>query len=927
MNRFKAFSITGILLFLISLSPIPSAAIRTEECLMCHSDPDFSVKKGKEIIPLFVDETSYHNSVHGQIECIACHTDAGVKALPHPENLSPVSCAACHEETRQIYDNSLHGKALRQGDTYAPQCKDCHGTHNILSKNNPDSNTFKMNIPALCGKCHREDSRVVKTHKIEEEKVFENYSMSIHGKGLFKRGLIVTAVCTDCHGFHNILPHEDPDSSINAKNISKTCLKCHSLIEKVHKKIIRGELWEKKPHVIPICIDCHSPHEIRRIYYSEGLSDKDCLTCHGKKKLTIIKIDKERSLFVDKKIILKSAHAKEKCIKCHTDVSITRYPPCEKTTPVDCSICHAKESESYHRSYHGELHDRGNQVAPGCTDCHGSHNTLKKNNPESPIFTTNIPALCGDCHREGAKAANRYKGAEKQILKSYIMSIHGKGLKKSGLLNTAVCTSCHTAHDIYPVSDPRSSVNKNNIPKTCSKCHRGIFEIFTKSVHSPGVTKTSDPLPVCNNCHTAHQIVRVDKAGFRQDVSSHCGNCHRDLADTYYMTYHGKVSKLGYLKAAKCYDCHGSHDILRTTDPESRLSRKNIVKTCQKCHSGSNRRFAGYLTHATHHNRLRYPILFYTFWSMMLLLIGTFIFFGIHTLLWLPRSFAEMRKRKKTKAGEEPRQYLRFDPFHRIMHLFVILSFFGLAITGMILKFSYMKWAVVTSRIMGGFEVTGFIHRLGAIITFGYFIIHIGFLIRKIRNKETSIREIFFGKNTLLPTIEDLHDFIATFKWFIGLGPRPTYGRWTYWEKFDYFAVFWGVAIIGASGLILWFPEFFTLFLPGWIINVVTIIHSDEALLAVGFIFTIHFFNTHFRPEKFPMDPVIFTGRVPLSEFKEDRSREYEILVKENKLKRYLVGPAPRRLFLASRIFGLTCLTIGIILILLIIYSMLFGYR
>ena len=95
-------------------------------------------------------------------------------------------------------------------------------------------------------------------------------------------------------------------------------------------------------------------------------------------------------------------------------------------------------------------------------------------------------------------------------------------------------------------------------------------------------------------------------------------------------------------------------------------------------------------------------------------------------------------------------------------------------------------------------------------------------------------------------------------KWFVGKGPRPNYGRWTYWEKFDYLAVFWGVAIIGFSGLVLWFPVFFTKFFPGWVINVSQIIHSDEALLAVGFIFTVHFFNTHFRPEAFPMDTVIF---------------------------------------------------------------------
>ncbi|HET53617.1 MAG TPA: hypothetical protein ENN33_00190 [Ignavibacteria bacterium] len=147
----------------------------------------------------------------------------------------------------------------------------------------------------------------------------------------------------------------------------------------------------------------------------------------------------------------------------------------------------------------------------------------------------------------------------------------------------------------------------------------------------------------------------------------------------------------------------------------------------------------------------------------------------------------------------------------------------------------------------------------------------------------------------------DWKEFIGTIKWFFGKGRRPSYGRWTYWEKFDYFAVFWGVAVIGSRGLILWFPEFFTfLGLPGWFINVTSIVHSDEALLATGFIFTIHFFNTHFRPDKFPMDNVIFTGRVPLEEFKKDRPREYQILIENNKLEARFAPPPPELLNLQN---------------------------
>ena len=157
----------------------------------------------------------------------------------------------------------------------------------------------------------------------------------------------------------------------------------------------------------------------------------------------------------------------------------------------------------------------------------------------------------------------------------------------------------------------------------------------------------------------------------------------------------------------------------------------------------------------------------------------------------------------------------------------------------------------------------------------GIFITHIVDLFRRKKREYGSWKALLLGPDTMLMNKKDLQDVRDSFKWFVGMGPRPQYGRWTYWEKFDYFAVFWGMIVIGSTGLTLWFPEFFTLVLPGWALNVATIIHSDEALLATGFIFTVHFFNTHLRPEKFPMDMVIFTGRMDVEELKEDKPEEY----------------------------------------------------
>lgn len=277
---------------------------------------------------------------------------------------------------------------------------------------------------------------------------------------------------------------------------------------------------------------------------------------------------------------------------------------------------------------------------------------------------------------------------------------------------------------------------------------------------------------------------------------------------------------------------------------------------------------------------------------------------------------------------EEEKYYERFDAFSRFLHILVITSFISLAITGMVIKFSDIGVFQFVSELLGGYRVTGAIHRFAALITFLYFFLHIGYLIRKSKIRKKSFKHFFKGENSLIPNLNDLKELIATTKWFFGKGVRPAYGRWTYWEKFDYWAVFWGVAVIGSSGLILWFPEFFTMLgLPGWFINVATIIHSDEALLATGFIFTYHFFNTHFRPDKFPMDTVIFTGKVSLEELKHDRPREYEQIMENPDLQKK-IGAAPSpALVHAARIFGFTALSLGIMLILLIIYAMVFLYK
>ena len=263
------------------------------------------------------------------------------------------------------------------------------------------------------------------------------------------------------------------------------------------------------------------------------------------------------------------------------------------------------------------------------------------------------------------------------------------------------------------------------------------------------------------------------------------------------------------------------------------------------------------------------------------------------------------------------RHVLRFDAVDRTLHGFLMFSFLGLAATGMPVLFSDATWAFRLARILGGFTVIHVLHRVFATIMIGVFVTHVTRLVRRVAIAKDY--GVFWGPGSMVPQPKDLAEMAGHFRWFVGLGPRPVFDRFTYWEKFDYWAVFWGMAIIGGSGLMLWFPVLFSRFLPGWVFNIALLVHGEEALLAVGFIFTIHFFNGHLRPEKFPMDMVIFTGRVEEHELQAERPAEYARLTAAGPLPD--AGPPSPRARLIGRTVGTIAVVIGLTLVGLILFA------
>jgi cytochrome b subunit of formate dehydrogenase len=259
------------------------------------------------------------------------------------------------------------------------------------------------------------------------------------------------------------------------------------------------------------------------------------------------------------------------------------------------------------------------------------------------------------------------------------------------------------------------------------------------------------------------------------------------------------------------------------------------------------------------------------------------------------------------------RYFMRFTRAQRYLHATLFTTFLGLAATGLPMRFSESPWARGLAKAVGGFGAILFFHKLCAVVLTLAFLVHVkDIFTRSLVHHE---KGIFWGATSMVANWKDVKDLFAHLRWFVGLGPKPQFERYAYWEKFDYWAVFWGMIVIGFSGYAMWFAPFFARFLPGWALNAVLVIHSEEGLLAILFIFSIHFVNTHLRPDSFPMDMVIFTGVESEEEFKHKRPLEYERLVAKGKLEARIAEAPGIWQINFSKVVGFTAITIGLVLL------------
>jgi len=761
--------------------------------------------------------------------------------------------------------------------------------------------------------------------------------------------------CVDCHTALQGIS-EFPHSPLVSL---PECGTCH---EDAQEEFIEGffkPLMEKAYSAIPTCSDCHGKHKISWV----GKPQKVCGICH-QDILKEFTQSRHWDLTEEKTVT---------CVSCHRPhfkhEQEEHTPESWKMKLVQsCNNCHEDEVTTFTHSRHFEEIQNGNLDAPVCSDCHARHKVLSPRDPESLVSVAKLDLTCSRCHIGYENSIHRPEKSSDPRLETCVVCHTGHSTNMAdanssvfemGIAN--VCLKCHEgmlkikigeAH--YDIHGKQFEMIQKNQAVDCGKCHQYHFNApehpaftgikrscgechpkqqteYEQSSHYYALAKGHEEAPDCITCHGERDVLKTNETFQGQSIVSLCSSCHSDrevtlkfqlnqeVVEGYNTSYHGQMYQLGYQGEAfaTCVSCHDNHSVLPHTDPMATTHQENIMNTCGNCHENVNINFVSYLQHYTPMVKEENAMLGYIHTFMIWLLGVTLFIFGTHTFLWLVRLvIRRIQEGPLSKPPKSNQRVRRFDRIDRIMHLGVILSFLTLSVTGLPLKYSHSPLATWFAQNVVGFKTGAIMHRLAATLIGLIFMYHILSLLYLKFVKHQ--KGLFWGSKSLVPRWQDIKDFMNHLSFFIGASKKPpAFGRWTYWEKFDYFAVFWGMVIIGSSGLMLWFPELFTRLLPGWFINAAHIIHSEEALLATAFIFTVHFFNTHLRPGAFPMDEVIFTGRVTEEKFKEERSLQFAEMETEE-YEAMLTDPLPRGLKRLFYIAGYTFLLLGFFLLVLI---------
>ena len=634
--------------------------------------------------------------------------------------------------------------------------------------------------------------------------------------------------------------------------------------------------------------------------HAQDLDDAACAECHTTDQN---ETDGRELKAATPDLFKGTSHQALGCTACHKVDAVAELPEGRTAhkpfDPVDCSVCHQSnlvkaENQGIPLLYRNSVHGmaklgKHDPRAPLCQNCHGSHRILSPTAAESQVSRKNVTATCSSCHVDREDKSWQMKSSDR--VKAYASSIHGKFNQAFTNLPAAVCTDCHGEHDIAKVSKKESYVDRYKLPQTCSKCHQKIAEAYQESVHGKLLAKGNADVPTCSDCHGEHTIQKHDDPNspvYSGNVTRTCSACHQNALlstryqmppnreATYKTSFHGIAQGFGDKRAANCASCHGSHEILPSSDPKSTVNPKNLGETCGHCHSGPSRFLALGRIHQSQTLKDN-PLVFLIKLSYVVLIVATVGGFVAYIILDLFSHFA--RRLFARLQGKQPaprrkragKAYLRFPISYRIQHIIMMLSFLTLIFTGLPILFPESGFFKGIFNTPGSFQLRGLIHRGAAIVLITLVIVHTIFVLTSRRARKDLVE--------MVPRIKDYQDFRQLIAFNLGrTKERPAYARFNFIEKFEYLAVVWGSIVMGVTGFVLWFPGWSMRHMPKLGLDVSAAIHGYEAALAFLAIIIWHLYSVIFSPEVWPMSKVWLTGELTEEEMQHHHPLELEKL-------------------------------------------------
>ncbi len=676
------------------------------------------------------------------------------------------------------------------------------------------------------------------------------------------------------------------------------CLACHSdesmTMEKKGKELslfVNEKILADSPHRKLSCVACHTGFDKENIPHKETITPINCMTCHRDAP--------PKHAFHPQmmKATGRNGTPDISCKGCHgTHDVISPKNPEAKTAPARqpdfCGKCHTTQKKVFSESSHGQALRAEVKGAPNCLACHQNDLTKVRPGRDSAQVKIAQEKFCLSCHLDDTNVRTRVAPSA-GFIAAYEHSIHGSSLQ-AGNAKAANCVDCHGSHQMKKGNDPSSKVNRFNIAKTCAQCHQDITREFSESIHGVALGRGNLDSPTCTNCHGEHNILAHTNPSSpvaAKNVSAQvCSPCHSsvkltakygiasDRFATFTDSYHGLAIRGGSIEVANCTSCHGIHSIRRSSDPMATTNKANLAETCGKCHRGANERFAIGSVHVNLKDSSEDPLLYWIATIYLSIIIATIGGMFFHNLLDFVRKARRKLLIRRGVIHEEHvghHLYLRMTFSERMQHAALLVSFITLVITGFMLRYPDAWWVVAIRSLSDDiFDLRGLVHRVAGVAMILASLYHIYYILVVPRGKEL-VRD-------LMPKLQDLRDARDVLKYNLGItSNKPKFGRFSYIEKSEYWALVWGTIVMGVTGFILWFDNTFIGLLTKVGHDVARLIHFYEAWLATLAIIVWHFYYVMFNPDTYPINLAFWTGTLTEAEMKEEHPLELEAIHRE----------------------------------------------